>query len=212
MKRSFISSIRFLCCLLGIRWYGVDPADGQNIWLDKNGNMTKTYSEDDKVMTGKNRYAPWSGGLSTSVGWKGLQLDVQFTGMFGRYMTNNERWFTENAGFATDSNQTVNMLNMWTTPGQITDIPAADANMQFDTRLLEKADFVRLKTLQLSYTLPKSILNATGFINDCKVYFVGRNLLTFTDYQGFDPEVDSNISLGNYPNTRQYSFGIQMTF
>ena len=195
-----------------VRWYGVDPADGQNIWLDKNGNMTKTYSEDDKVMTGKNRYAPWSGGLSTSVGWKGLQLDVQFTGMFGRYMTNNERWFTENAGFATDSNQTVNMLNMWTTPGQITDIPAADANMQFDTHLLEKADFVRLKTLQLSYTLPKSILNATGFINDCKVYFVGRNLLTFTDYQGFDPEVDSNISLGNYPNTRQYSFGIQMTF
>ena len=104
------------------------------------------------------------------------------------------------------------MLNMWTTPGQITDIPAADANMQFDTHLLEKADFVRLKTLQLSYTLPKSILNATGFINDCKVYFVRRNLLTFTDYQGFDPEVDSNISLGNYPNTRQYSFGIQMTF
>lgn len=195
-----------------VRRYGVDPADGQIIWLDKNGNKTKVYSDEDKVMTGKTRYAPWSGGVSTTVAWKGLQLDVQFTGMFGRYMMNNERFFTENATFATDGNQSTNMLNMWTTPGQVTDIPAADANVQFDTYFLERADFVRLKTLQLSYSFPRSLMSKTQFIEDCKIYFIGRNLLTFTGYKGYDPEVDSNLTLGNYPNTRQYSIGVQLTF
>ena len=193
-------------------WDGVDPVDGQNVWLDKNGNKTKVYSEENKVMTGKTMYAPWSGGLSTSLSWKGLQLDLQFTGMFGRYMTNNERYFTENATFASSDNQTVNMLNMWTTPGQITDIPAADADVEFDSHLIENASFVRLKTLQLSYTFPKKWMAATHFMRDAKIFFIGRNLLTFTKYKGYDPEVDSNIQLGNYPNTRQFSFGAQFTF
>ncbi|MBQ0021530.1 MAG: TonB-dependent receptor [Bacteroidales bacterium] len=195
-----------------VRYVGVDPIDGQNIWLDKNGNKTKVYSEDDKVMTGKQMFAPWSGGLSTSLSWKGLTLDVQFTGMFGRYMINNERYFTENGTFASENNQTTNMLRMWTTPGQVTDIPAADADIEFDTHLLEKANFVRLKTLQLSYTFPKRLMAATGFIKDAKIYMIGRNLLTFTPYTGYDPEVDSNITLGNYPNTRQVSIGAQLTF
>ena len=195
-----------------VRWSHVDPRDGQNVWLDKNGNETKVYSDDDKVMTGKNQYAPWSGGLMSSLSWKGIQLDVQFTGMFNRYMTNNIRYFVENAGFASDMNQSTKMLNMWTTPGQITDIPAADADVEFDTHLLEEASFVRLKMLQLSYTFPKKLLKQTNILKDAKIYFVGRNLLTFTNYSEYDPEVNSNITLGNYPNTRQYSIGCQLTF
>ena len=195
-----------------VRWSHVDPRDGQNVWLDKNGNETKVYSDDDKVMTGKNQFAPWSGGLMSSLSWKGIQLDVQFTGMFNRYMTNNMRYFVENAGFASDMNQSTKMLNMWTTPGQITDIPAADADVEFDTHLLEEASFVRLKMLQLSYTFPKKLLKQTNILKDAKIYFVGRNLLTFTNYSEYDPEVNSNITLGNYPNTRQYSIGCQLTF
>jgi hypothetical protein len=195
-----------------VRWSHVDPRDGQNVWLDKNGNETKVYSDDDAVMTGKNEYAPWSGGLMTTLSWRGIQLDLQFTGMFDRYMINNERYFTENATFASADNQTTNMLNMWTTPGQVTDIPAADADVEFDTHLLENASFVRLKMVQLSYTFPKNLLAHTGIIKDAKIFFIGRNLLTFTSYDGYDPEVNSNITLGNYPNTRQYSVGAQITF
>lgn len=195
-----------------VRWSHVDPRDGQNVWLDKNGNETKIYSEDDQVMTGKCQYAPWSGGLMSTLSWKGIQLDVQFTGMFDRYMTNNMRYFVENAGFASDMNQTTDMLNMWTTPGQVTDIPAADADIEFDTHLLEEASFVRLKMLQLSYTFPKKLIQQTRILKDAKIYFVGRNLLTFTGYTEYDPEVNSNITLGNYPNTRQYSIGCQLTF
>ena len=195
-----------------VRWSHVDPRDGQNVWLDKNGNETKIYSDDDKVMTGMCQYAPWSGGLMNSISWKGIQLDVQFTGMFGRYMTNNMRYFVENAAFASDMNQSTKMLDMWTTPGQITDIPAADADVEFDTHLLERATFVRLKMLQLSYTFPRNLIQQTRILKDAKIYFVGRNLLTFTSYSEYDPEVNSNITLGNYPNTRQYSIGCQLTF
>ena len=77
---------------------------------------------------------------------------------------------------------------------------------------LEDASFVRLKYLQLSYTLPKNWLDQTGFIKGAKVFLVGRNLLTFTGYKGYDPEVNNTKTFGNYPNTRQYSIGAQLTF
>jgi hypothetical protein len=55
-------------------------------------------------------------------------------------------------------------------------------------------------------------MKKTGFIEDAKIFFVGRNLLTVTKYKGFDPEINSNMQLGNYPNTKQFSFGLELTF
>ncbi len=197
----------------GVRWSHVDPRDGQNVWLDKNGNQTKVASDDNMVMHDKSYIAPWSGGLSTTVSWKGLQLDLQFSGMFGRYLFNNERWFTENPMFATKNNQSTAMFKIWQKPGDITDIAAANATYYYyDDRLLENASFVRLKFAQLSYTLPKNWLDATGFVKNAKIFLVGRNLLTFTGYKGYDPEIDSDYSLGNYPNTLQISIGAELTF
>ena len=197
----------------GVIWDGVDPRDGQNVWLDANGNKTKTVSDSYRVMTRKSFIAPWSGGLLTTFSWKGLQLDAQFTGMFKRWLINADRWFVENPNFATKSNQSVEMLKMWQKPGDVTRIAAA--NSQFysnSTQFLENASFVRLKFVQLSYNVPQSLLRHTGFIKGVKVFAIGRNLLTFTDYNGYDPEVDSNGSQGAYPNTRQISFGAELTF
>ena len=104
------------------------------------------------------------------------------------------------------------MLSMWMKPGDVTYIAAASATRQFDTHLLENANFLRLKSLQLSYTLPEKWLEPTRILKGVKVYFVSRNLLTFTSYSGYDPEVDSYLSIGDYPNTRQFSFGAQLTF
>ena len=195
-----------------VRWSHVDPADGQSVWLDKNGNYTKVYSEDNRVQTGKSWIAPWSGGLSTTVAWKGFQLDLQFTGMFDRYMWNNERLWLEDPQANGTYNMAASMLDMWMKPGDKTNIPAANVVRQADTMFLEDASFVRLKFAQLSYTLPKNWLNQTGFIKGAKVFLVGRNLLTFTKYQGYDPEVNNTMTFGDYPNTRQYSIGAQLTF
>lgn len=197
----------------GVRWSHVDSRDGQNVWLDLNGNETKVASDANMVTHDKSFIAPWSGGLMTTVSWKGIQLDLQFSGMFGRYLFNNERWFTENPTFATRMNQSTAMFNIWQKPGDVTDLASADATYYYyDDRLLENASFVRLKFLQLSYTFPKKLMDKTGFVKGARVFFVGRNLLTFTGYKGYDPEVDSDYTLGNYPNTLQISFGAELTF
>jgi hypothetical protein len=127
-------------------------------------------------------------------------------------MYNNERYMLENPQFAATTNQSTNMLNMWMEPGDVTSVPAANVVRQIDTQFLEDASFVRLKFLQLSYTFPEKWMKATRIFKGAKVFFTGRNLLTFTSYKGYDPEVDSVLSIGNYPNTRQYSFGAQLTF
>ena len=119
-----------------VRWSHVDPADGQSVWLDKNGNYTKVYSEDNRVQTGKSWIAPWSGGLSTTVAWKGFQLDLQFTGMFDRYMWNNERFWLEDPQANGTYNMAASMLDMWMKPGDKTNIPAANVVRQADTMFL----------------------------------------------------------------------------
>ena len=185
-----------------VRWVGVDPADGQQIWLDKDGNETKTYSEDNAVFTGKQRYAPWAGGFSTSFFWKGFSINADFSYVLGKYTINNDAFFYNNPNFAGQLNQSTDMLDMWTTPGQV----------RFDTHLIENASFLRLKNLTIGYTLPENWLHKTGFIKGARIFAVGRNLLTVTNYTGADPEVDSNLQLGKYPNTKQFTIGAELTF
>lgn len=195
-----------------VRWVGVDPADGQQIWLDKDGNETKTYSEDNAVFTGKQRYAPWAGGFSTSFFWKGFSINADFSYVLGKYTINNDAFFYNNPNFAGQLNQSTDMLDMWTTPGQVTNIPAANSELRFDTHLIENASFLRLKNLTIGYTLPENWLHKTGFIKGARIFAVGRNLLTVTNYTGADPEVDSNLQLGKYPNTKQFTIGAELTF
>ena len=148
---------------------------------------------------GKSRFAPWAGGFATSLAWKGISLNADFTWVANKYMWNNDRYFVENSGNASKNNQMKKMLNIWTAPGQKTDIPKVGEQIQADDRFLEDASFVRLKNLTLSYSFPKQLLKKTGFVEGARVYAVGRNLWTLTDYSGYDPEIDSNLSLGNIP-------------
>ena len=71
---------------------------------------------------------------------------------------------------------------------------------------------MRLKNLQISYTLPNEWMQRTGFLGSVRVFAIGRNLLTFTKYTGFDPEYEGNLQLGRYPNSKQYTFGVEITF
>jgi hypothetical protein len=71
---------------------------------------------------------------------------------------------------------------------------------------------MRLKNLTLSYAIPASLLQKTKFFSGARIFMTGRNLLTFTKYLGPDPEVDSNITLGANPNTKQFSFGAEISF
>ena len=196
-----------------VEFAGVDPRDGKPMWYDIDGNLTKTYNEErDSKFVGKQRYAPWSGGFGTSFSWKGLSITADFAWQHGKYMTNNDNYFLMNANQGTSFNQAVDMLNIWTKPGDITDIPKYGEQVQFDTHLLEDASFLRMKNLIVQYSFPKKWMQATKGIQNAKVFFVGRNLFTATKFSGYDPEPDINLVKFNYPNTRQFVFGMELTF
>lgn len=196
-----------------VRRQQVDPRDGRQVWLDQYGNQTKNYSEDYAVFLGKQRYAPWTGGFGTDFQYRNFSVSADFSFALGKYLFNNDRYFYENPNaFGSSYNQSKDVLNMWTTPGQVTDIPAGSEQIQMDSHLLENASFMRLKALTLNYMLPEKWMKKTKFMKTAKVFAVGRNLFTITKFTGYDPEPDSNLTLFNYPNTRQYVFGIEVTF
>ena len=196
-----------------VEYAGVDPRDGKPMWYDIDGNLTKVYNEErDSKFVGKQRFAPWSGGMGTTFTWKGLSVTADFAWQYGKYMTNNDNYFLMNANQGTSFNQAVDMLNIWTKPGDITDIPKYGEQVEFDTHLLEDASFLRMKNLIVQYTFPAKWMKATKGIQNAKVFFVGRNLFTATKFSGYDPEPDINLVKFNYPNTRQFVFGMELTF
>lgn len=195
------------------RYAGVNPANGDALWYDKDGNITTEFNESDKVMVGKSRVAPWQGGFGTSLTWKGITLSGQFSWVADRYMINNDRYFEESNGLYTAFNQSKRLLyDRWKNPGDVTDIPRYGVTPQFDTHLLEDASFLRLKNVTLSYVFPKSLLSKTNFFSSARVYVQGQNLLTFTRFSGLDPESTSNLYAAKYPMSRQFSFGLEVAF
>ena len=197
-----------------VRYVGVDPADGKQMWLDKNDNVTKQFPEDAYVKTGKSQYAPWTGGFGATVRWKGLSATANFVFQSGKYMINNDRYFTTNpSGFGVSYNQTVDAMNFWREPGQVTDVPAFGEELHLgdDTSWLEDASFTRLKNLTVAYDFPTNLVKKMGLAG-LQLHFTGRNLWTITNFSGYDPEPQSNMIKFQYPNTRQYEFGIEVSF
>lgn len=195
------------------RYAGVNPANGDALWYDKDGNITNEYRESDKVMTGKTFDSPWMGGFGTTLSWKGFQLSAQFSWMAKRFVMNNDRFFEESNGLYTVYNQSRRLLyDRWKKPGDLTDIPRYGEVAQLDDRFLENASFMRLKNLSLAYTLPQSLLKKSKFFTSARLYIQGQNLWTITGFNGLDPEVAANVYQAQYPATRQFTFGAELSF
>lgn len=196
-----------------VRFAGVDPQTGAPLYYDKDGNKTKKFNEErDAVFTGKNRFAPWTGGFGTNFRYKNVSLIADFAWVAGKYMMINDDYFIANPQLATTWNQRVEMLNIWTTPGQITDIPGAKYDVQITDHMLQNASFLRMKTLSIQYDFPKKWMQATRYIKGVKVFGIARNLFTITSFEGYDPEPDLNLVQFNYPNTRQFVIGAEISF
>ena len=203
---------------------GVDPADGRQMWYLPGSNVdectttngtTKVFSEADLTQnTGLRRNAPVNGGFSLAGGWRGFSLQADFSYVLGKTLINNDKYFYANAFQNTDSTQHKDVQDFWTptnTDAMYPDWSKGEV-MQFDTHLYENADFLRLKNLQVAYTLPKRFLGTQEVVSGFRVSFTARNLFTLTNYSGIDPEVDSNVSLGIVGNSKQYLLGVELTF
>jgi len=199
---------------------GVDPADGAPMWYvpGTDGETTKDGSAGDDLYQfweGHSANAPWSGGFSTNLSWGNWGLTADFSWIGDRWIWVNERYYTRNTyNLAGQTNFETCMKDIWTTPGQVTNIPKYGTPIYFlDTTYYSNAAFLRMKNITLSYSLPKKVLENTGIISGARFYVTGRNLLTFTNFDGYDPEVGySNGVAGLYPNSRQIVGGIEIQF
>ena len=194
------------------RYAGVNSGNGDALWLDKNGKITNEFREEDKVYVGKNFNAPWQGGFGTSLSYKGVSLSANFSWVADRWMFNNDRFFEESNGLYSAYNQSKRLLDRWKKPGDISDIPRYGVTPQMDSRFLEDASFMRLKNLMLSYDFPAQLLKKSRCITRARIYLQAQNLFTWTKFSGLDPESTSNVYQAQYPMSRQFSCGVDITF
>ena len=206
--------------LFGYVWGGVDPQTGNAYYIAKDGTSTFTPSADDRVVIG-DANPNFIYGMTNNVSYKSLSLSVFLQGSQGNDMLNASRMEIE--GMTGPQNQSTAVLRRWRQPGDQTDIPKASwgsyDNSRISSRFIEDGSYLRLKSVTLSYQLPKAWTDKVKMQN-VKLYATGENLWTLTNYSGFDPEVNAfgtsntakGIDYGTYPQTRNIIFGLNITF
>jgi TonB-dependent starch-binding outer membrane protein SusC len=180
-----------------VEFAGADPANGDALYYTngKGSPTTNDYAAANRVIAG-NSQPTMIGGLTNVVNFKGLELSFTFVGEWGASIFNGGGVYQSNSADYFD-NQTIDQLDRWQNPGDITNVPQArlyGANgSASSTRYLQKADFIRLRNVMLSYDLPKSWTQKVN-ISNARLFIAGVNLLTFTQYTGYDPEVRADVS------------------
>jgi len=220
-------------------WAGVDPANGYPMWYTANGTIkefnqvtqgyqlmdgtptTNLTATDQYYQEGKTGTPTWYGGFDNTFTYKQFDLNLSFVYSGGNYIYNSTL-----SGLLTNQfqNNDARILNRWTTPGQITDIPRLNsidqtAN-QASTRFLESGNYARLRTLALGYRFKPELINKVGLSNvrlSAQLY----NVFTITKYSGIDPEVNSNRNNTNIatgydnraiPQPRTFTLALNASF
>jgi len=152
--------------------------------------------------------------LNNTFTYKNFDLTIFLQGSYGNDILNANRMYTESMSVI--QNQSTAVLGRWTGTGTSNDMPRAifgdpNQNARVSDRYVEDGSYVKLKNINLSYTLPKGIFGEN--FKMVKIFVSAQNLVTWTKYSGFDPEVPVNgIDNGTYPLTRTVSFGLNVGF
>lgn len=186
----------------------------------KDINGDGVIDENDRVYSGSGM-PKVEANINFNASYSGFDLSFLLGSKWGHKLYNANRYFYEN--MSSPSNFLTSTLNSWTPQNTNTNIPRAvyndpNGNVKLESdRFLEKGDFIRLRQLQLGYTLSQDLLKKIN-MESIRVYVSGNNLWTWTDYSGIDPEfarsspLNAGIDNMIYPFTKSYVFGIQFTF
>lgn len=189
---------------------GAKPGDFR--WVDNNHDGK--INDDDKTFLG-NSLPAYNYGLTLNLDYKGFDFQVFFQGASKyKIFQGLRRLDVGNANYQTDA------LGRWTGEGTSNDYPRltiSDTNGNFEKSsdfYLENGDYVRLKLMTLGYSLPQNAISKIG-ATKIRMYVTGQNLLTFTKYTGYDPEIGGDISgvdKGLYPQAKGFIFGANLQF
>ncbi|MFZ5940617.1 MAG: SusC/RagA family TonB-linked outer membrane protein [Bacteroidota bacterium] len=187
---------------------------------------------DDYDKTNLGNPFPWlTYGLNISADYKNFDLKLFFQGVYGNEIYNAVRHRTEGAG--NDATLGTAMRDVWidytdvmktsmesygidwtelvNTDGTIPNPTGSPMNRETSSRFIESGAYLRLKNIQVGYSLPVSITEKIG-VSRCRFYLSGNNVITITKYTGYDPEIGSGVDYGNYPQARTISIGVNLDF
>jgi len=208
----------------GAQSAGVNPTNGDAIFYVNDGessNTTNDFNAANFVVVG-NPNPDLIGGMINTLSYQQFSLDFSLQGVFGNDIDlNGDHWMESNGTFF--DNQTTRILDAWQQPGDITDVPQARLNFENgnefrSSRYISDGSYLRLKTLTFSYNLPRKILSKAK-ISSLRFYITGYNLLTFTKYHGWDPEVTTdyyadNVNVGedfySAPQPKTWVLGVSL--
>lgn len=185
--------------------YG-NPTEPKQLYSNQPDSQINSF---DRVYLGKT-IPGFFYGFNIGANYKGFDISAFFQGVGDVQKYNGFRAGGE-AMSSNGANQWASVLGRWTPQNKSTSMPRAAyqdpaSNNRFSSRFVENAGFMRLKNLQVGYTVPKNLLRKAGFIESIRIYFSGVNLFTITNWSGIDPENDV------LPPTRQVLFGINANF
>ena len=196
-------------------WAGVNPANGNPMWLDENDNLTENSALAELQITGTAE-PDFYGGLSSLIKYKQLSLNTLFSYSYGGKVYNSAGFITDSDGAFSNVNQSRKQLDRWQNPGDVSPNPRRVAggnnnSNSASTRYLEDGSYLRLRTAVLSYDLSSKFTDQIG-LTGLRLYLQGQNLLTWTEAT-FDPEqVFQGTAFFVYPNSKTYSFGVDVQF
>ncbi|WP_276480458.1 SusC/RagA family TonB-linked outer membrane protein [Paraflavitalea pollutisoli] len=214
----------------GYEWAGVDPKNGNNVWYVNNPTDAKAgdFLYNDRGATYTFNKANYKiigdampdvyGGLNTDVSYKGITLGFNFIYKIGGKLYDGAFKDVADDGYYWERIRVKSLYgDMWTpenTGGTMPLLRGTDLTdpMQYSTRQMSSASFLRLKNINLSYDLPRNVIGKVG-ISTARVFFNGTNLLTFSKYKNADPEVNQYGTRGwETPFGKTYTFGIELNF
>ena len=214
----------------GYEWAGVDPTNGKSVYYVNdpddgqkgdftfNGRgATYDYNKANYTIIG-NGIPDVTGGINTTATWKGIELGLNFTYKLGGSLYDGAYKDVADDGYYWERIRAESYYeNMWTPTHTDGTEPALSGNdltdaIQYSSRHISSATYLRLKTLTLAYTLPRQLVNKV-WMSNVRVYFNAENLLTFSKYKEADPEVNSYSTRGwETPIGKSFIFGINITF
>ena len=199
-------------------YYGVNPSNGEALWVTEDGTLTNDYQKARHHYCGSPE-PKLLGGFNTSFAWKGLSVSAFFEFKYGaKVYTCNEQSYLNGDGKEMTTNQMASSNNYWKKPGDVGVLPkpvagnVSHSNDMDSDRWIENGDYVRLKDLTVSYSLPEKILKPIR-MKGLKIYVSGLNLYCWNDVNFWDPELGIiGMTGGDYPLTKSVVGGIEITF
>lgn len=197
-----------------VRWAGVDPRDGAPLWYDKEGNLTRVYSTDNRVPY-KNSNPDVAGSLVNDFHWRGFDLHVQLNYAIGGYAFSSFARNSNSDGLQIMSNnQSSDQTDRWQHPGDIAMNPkpiwgVSTQSMLNSTRFIYSKTNFRLQNVSLTYHLPRAATRCLA-MRSCAVSLIADNLWSWVPYA-----TDRNsykTALSGYPLERQFTLSVSAGF